>query len=395
MVDNTVPSRDEILRRARDMVPVLRARAPEAARLRRMPDETVEDFHRAGFYRVIQPARYGGFELPFGVHTEYSAELARGCASSAWDAAITACHAWVLGMFPPEAQDDVWGDEPETTVSTSFRSLGATVERDGDGLRINGRFKFSSGVDHCRWIIVMVPAPPESGDGPPQATLVLVPLSECTVEDTWRAGGLAGTGSNDVVIDDHLAPAHRVVDMALLRGEPTPGSVVNPHYLFRLPMFGLFSFNLVGCAIGAAQGAIDQVVERLAGHGSITGVRVSAQVPVQLRISESQAEIDAARVLLLHELAEIDRLSREGEELDLERRVRYRRDNSFAAQLACRAVERIHPLIGAAGLADDDPVQRAWRDVHAVANHIGLVWDVQGRLYGAVALGEPCPDPRL
>ncbi len=273
--------------------------------------------------------------------------------------------------------------------------MGTSIERANGGLRVSGRFKFSSGIDHCRWIILLAPVASAAGDGPPDAVLVLVPLTECVVEDTWRANGLAGTGSNDVVIDDYWAPSHRIVDLALLPGDASPGSAVNPHYLFRLPMMALFSFNLVGCAIGAAQGAVERVVERLSGHGSVTGARVSAQTPVQLRISESQAEIDAARIVTLHHLAEIDRMSRASEPLDLVRRVRYRRDNSFAAQLATRAVDRVYPLVGAGGLDRDDPVQRAWRDVHAIAHHIGLIWDIQGRLYGAVALGEPCPDPRI
>ena len=152
--------RDEILERARDLVPVLRARATDAERLRRMPDETVTDFAAAGFYRALQPARYGGLEMAFGVHTEYSVELARGCASSSWNAVILACHAWVGGMFPPEAQDEMWTDDPATLVSTSFRPAGVTVAPDGGGLRISGRWKFSSGVDHCDWAMLTIPVPP-------------------------------------------------------------------------------------------------------------------------------------------------------------------------------------------------------------------------------------------
>ncbi len=104
MVQDPAAGRADLLNRARELVPVLRDRAPEAERLRRMPDETVADFRAADFYRALQPARYGGRELPFGVHTEFSVELARGCASSSWHAIIIACHAWVAGMFPPDAK---------------------------------------------------------------------------------------------------------------------------------------------------------------------------------------------------------------------------------------------------------------------------------------------------
>ena len=344
---------------------------------------------------MLQPARYGGLELAFGIQTELSVELARGCASSAWDAVITSCHAWVAGMFPPAAQDELWADDPTTMISTSFRPAGVTIEPEGEAMRIAGRWKFSSGVDHCAWVLLTIPVPPETGAGPPRPHLALVALSDCTVEDTWYASGLAATGSNDVVVDDLVVPAHRVLDFMAIRGGPSPGSAVNPGYLYQLPMYGMFSYNLVGCAIGAAAGAIEALIARIRDRDSITGARIAELSSAQLRISESQAEIDAAMALMLRDLDQINRLGWAGEVLSLLDLVRYRRDNAFAAQLAIRAVDRIYPLLGAAGLTGDDPIQRAWRDVHAITQHIALIWDLQGGLWGAVALGQPCPDPRI
>ena len=160
-------------------------------------------------------------------------------------------------------------------------------------------------------------------------------------------------------------------------------------------MYGMFSFNLVGCAIGVARGAIEALIERIRDRDSITGARIAELSSAQLRIAESQAEIDAAAALMLRNLDEINRLGRAGAVQSLDDRVRYRRDNAFAAQLSTRAVDRIYPLLGGAGLASDDPIQRAWRDVHAIGQHIALIWDLQGGLWGAVALGQPCPDPRI
>jgi len=395
MVHDPVVDRVELLNRARKLVPVLRERASEAERLRRMPGETVADFRAEKFYQTLQPARYGGLELPFGVHTEFSVELARGCASSSWNAVIIACHAWVAGMFPPDAQEELWADDPTALISTSFRPDGVTVKRDGDAVRISGRWKFSSGVDICSWIMLTLPVPSLSGDGPPEPYLALVPLAECTIEDTWYASGLAATGSNDVVVEDLVVPAHRLLGFMEIRGGPSPGSAVNPGFLYQLPMYGMFSFNLVGCAIGAARGAIEALIERIRDRDSITGARIAELASVQLRVAESQSEIDAATALMLRNLDEINRLGRSGEMQSLDDRVRYRRDNAFAAQLSTRAVDRIYPLLGGAGLASDDPIQRAWRDVHAIAQHIALIWDLQGGLWGAVALGQPCSDPRI
>ena len=160
-------------------------------------------------------------------------------------------------------------------------------------------------------------------------------------------------------------------------------------------MYGMFSFNLVGCVIGAAQGAMDRLIARIRDRGSITGAKIAELSSAQLRIAESQAEIDAAHAVMLRNLDEINRHGRDGKDQSLDDRVRYRRDNAFAAQLSTRAVDRIFPLLGGAGLASDDPIQRAWRDVHAIAQHIALIWDLQGEQWGAVALGQPCTDPRI
>lgn len=388
------PTREDILGRARDMVPVISRRAKQADELRRMPDETVAEFREAGFYRILQPAKFGGFEMPYGMQTELAMVLGRGCASSAWDASITACHGWLGGMYAPKAQEEIWGDNQDAMISTSFRAAGYQAQSTDGGILVSGRWKFSSGVRHCDWIILALDAPRDDG-GRPESILALAPLSACTVEDTWYASGLTATGSEDVVVENHLVPDYRVLNVMELRGQETPGSAINAHYNYRLPLHGVFSFNIIGSAIGAARLALDSVVDGLSGHVSVTSASVAEQPSVRLRISESRAATDAAHALVMRNLAEISSLGEAGEIPTLEQRLRYRTDNGYAAKLCLQAVDVIYPLLGARGLNTDDPANRAWRDVHAITNHIALTWDVQGVLHGAHMLGFPSPDPRI
>lgn len=202
----------------------------------------------------MQPRGFGGLELPFGIQTDLSIELARACPSSGWVAAILACHAWMLGMLPGEAQADVWGDAPDATVATSFLCRAPRVERAPGGIRLTGRWEFSSGVDYCGWTMLLVRAP-AGDDGPPTACFALVPLSDCRIEDCWHATGLAGTGSNDVLLENVFVPDYRLGDMRDMCDGNGPGRAVNDGYLYRLPQLAVFSFNLVGTAIGAARGA--------------------------------------------------------------------------------------------------------------------------------------------
>src|SRR5215470_12615758 len=109
-----------LIDKARTLVPVLRQRAAQAELIRRLPDASDGEFRHAGFYRVLQPARYGGLEGRYGLHTMLAAEAARGCVSSGWALSITACHSWILGMFPREAQDEFWSNEPTATLASSF-----------------------------------------------------------------------------------------------------------------------------------------------------------------------------------------------------------------------------------------------------------------------------------
>ncbi|MDE0057220.1 MAG: acyl-CoA dehydrogenase family protein [Defluviicoccus sp.] len=383
---------EAILNAARAMTPELRTRASATEANRKLLPETHRAFLEAGFYRVMQPRGFGGLELPFGIQTDLSMELARACPSSAWVAALLACHGWLLGMMSSEVQAEVWGDAPETCVATSFHGNDIAVERASGGWRISGRWPFSSGVDYCGWAMLVAKLPSEDGSRG-EIHYLTVPLSDCRIADTWNATGLAGTGSNDIAVEEAFVPDHRVAPMlALCKGEG-PGRAVNPGYLYRLPQMAVFSFNLVGVAVGAARGAMEQLCAGLRQTSRATGAPLASQQSIQLRVAESMAEIDAAWTLVDRNRREIIAWAEADAVPAVAERVRYRRDNAFAAMACCRAIERVQPILGGRGLAAGDPVNRAWRDANAVARHVALTWDLAGAVQGAVALGLPCPDP--
>lgn len=388
-------SREEILNRAKAMVPVLKERARDAELARRISDETDQEFRDAGFYRIMQPVKYGGLELDFGTQTELAVTLAPGCASSAWVASVTACHGWFLGMFPAAAQEDIWGKTPEASVASSFLPFGPHVERVEGGVRVSGRWGFSSGVDHCTWTVLTVYVPPDTDDGEPEPLFAVVPLDECEIVDTWHTTGLAATGSNDIVIKDAFIPDYRTVNMMDLRGGPSPGSAVNDGYLYRIPQRATFSFNLIGNAIGAARGAVDTVAGDLASRVTATGANLTELSTVQYRIAEAGAEVAAAYALMDRNREEIIRDARADRLPSMADRARYRRDNAYAAKLCVQAVDRIYPITGGRGITETNAVNRAWRDVHAISHHIALTWDVVAGTAGALAVGAPNDDPLL
>ena len=384
-----------LIEKAQAFIPILKERAQQAERDRCMPKGTDADFREAGFYRALQPARYGGLELDYGAQTMFARELGRACASRAWVGGILACHGWMAGMLPDEAQAEIWSDNADVAVSTSFLPIDVKVEHKGDILNISGRWRFSSGVDHCRWAIVLVIVPPENGEGPPDPVFAMIDLNECLIEATWNSAGLAGTGSNDIVVASANIPPHRMMRVMSLRGEETAGSKANDSYLYRLPLFAVFPFNIIGPALGAARGALDDVIEDLTSRQSVTGADLSKAATVHTRIGQATALVDSADALVEKIRTTIVAKGRAGEEFTMDERARYRLNLGHVAQNCCDAVDTLLPLTGGRGLEVTHPMQRAWRDVHAVAQHIGLVWDVQTGLYGNVRLGHGTPDPKL
>src|SRR5438552_10321784 len=171
------PSYDELRARARALVPVLRERAAEAEELRRIPDASLEDLHRSGLFRMVQPARVGGSELPYRALCELPAIVARGCGSTGWVLSNLASHHWMLAMWPPEAQEEVWGRSPDHLIGSALAVTGGRARPVPGGYRPSGRWSFSSGIDPSTWNMIgaLVEDP---GGGAADPRFFLVPASD-------------------------------------------------------------------------------------------------------------------------------------------------------------------------------------------------------------------------
>src|SRR6266404_2341491 len=228
------PRFEDLLARAEALIPVLRERAPRAEQLRRLPDETIADLHAAGLFRMLQPTRVGGSELSFRAICELTAVIGQGCGSTAWVLANLAAHHWLLGMWHPEAQDEIRGESPDSLISSALIFARGRAQRVEGGYRLSGRWPYSSGVDPSGWnIFGAVVSDEETGQSEPR--MFLVPASDYTIIDTWQVIGLAGTGSKDVEVADAFVPAYRTLATERIKGGPNRGSELNPGTLYKLP----------------------------------------------------------------------------------------------------------------------------------------------------------------
>jgi 3-hydroxy-9,10-secoandrosta-1,3,5(10)-triene-9,17-dione monooxygenase len=386
---------DAYLERVRALLPALRERAVYAEQLRRLPDETVKAFQEAGLFRALQPQRYGGYELDPGTFYQAVIEIGTVCGSSAWILGVVGIHSWQLGLFHPQAQDDVWHDDTSLLLSTSLAPTG-TVERLDGGFRLRGRWSFSSGCDFCQWAVLggLVP-PPRQGE-PPEAYTFLVPRRDYTIDDNWYVMGLCGTGSKDIVMEEAFVPAYRTlsyVDMFHLR---YPGTAVNDAPLYRLPFGSVFPYSIATPALGAARGALHTFRDQAQTRVSVRdNARVAEDPFIQLRLAEASAAVDAGQDRVLRNFEEMMRLARAGQEIPLSSRARYRWDAAKIVDWSIQAVDHLLEASGGRVVFLNNPIQRAWRDVHAMRAHVGNNTEKAATVFGRSEFGLPPQDFRF
>ncbi|MGH7091093.1 MAG: hypothetical protein ACREFQ_19520 [Stellaceae bacterium] len=373
--------------RARALVPALIARARDAERLRRLPDETIGELHTSGLFAAYRPARYGGAEVPIRGFIELGAILASACASTSWVYNNLVSHNWMLGYWPAMAQREVWADNPDALIGSGLVMAEGEIRAVNGGWELKGRWPFSSGIDSVEWVMLGARVPQADGSVP-MPHLFLVPRGDIRVIDTWHAMGLAATGSKDVAMDGGFVPAHRAVPFAVGDGGPHPGSAVNPGPLYRIPWYAVFSFVNAGTPIGIAEGAVRDFGQSIRSRiATYSGKALAELATTQMRLAEAAVLVDSAMTVTLKDCDEAMALAERGAIPAIIDRARWRRDGAYAAQLAARAVDTVFAGAGGAAIHEEHPLQRALRDIHAGNGHIGVSWDLNGGIYGRVALG--------
>ena len=388
-------SYEEALKRARDLVPALRERAARSESERIMPPETLADLHRSGLLRILQPKRWGGMEFEFAAYVDIPCELARGCASTGWNAANLLIHHWMLALYDERAQEEVWGQNPEALIASGIafpQGQGRVAE---GGFVIGGRWNFSSGVNVADWNMLAVTV--RDGDKVVDHRMCLLHKSEYQVVDDWQVLGMRSTGSMTVVAKDVFVPAHRALCMYEARGgDRFPGARGNPNPIYRVPLSTLGSHGIGGVAVGNAQAALELSIEVVKSRSTnYTGLRMRDFQAVQLRIGAAGARIDAARQILRTDCLEGQEIANCNVIADPERKLRFKRNLAYAVSLCTEAVDLLHAMAGANGIYDGYPIQRIFRDAHALAGHFSFSTDAQFSTWGLAALGGEIANPTL
>ncbi|SEG66104.1 3-hydroxy-9,10-secoandrosta-1,3,5(10)-triene-9,17-dione monooxygenase [Thermomonospora echinospora] len=380
-----------IVEAVRAAAPVLAEEDAEGARRRRLTEAAWQRLRDTGVLRALQPARWGGGEMPLAEFLNATVEAGRAAPAAGWVTAVVGVHPWQVALFPEETQREIWGEDPARTLASSYTPTGR-VERVDGGYRVSGRWSFSSGCLHTDGVILggIVGKREWNGTQVADFTSVILDRDQYAIEDTWHTAGLAGTGSNDIVVDEVFVPAHRGqshVDYTYHLGAHLPGRDVNPGPLYRLPWAVVFNAIITAGALGAAQGFVDAWTAETRTRRSNYGGMLRDDVLIQDHLAENQYVVNAGLLKLRNVADELTAVAEAGEWPDREQRARLRYDLARSAQDAGAAVTRLMRASSGRTAYTDHPLHRRYQDVTAAIGHAFLLADPLGQAFAALRLG--------
>ncbi len=384
---------DDAVERAAAIAARLPERWAETEALRRVPDSTMDELRASGLLRLNQPARFGGPELGVEAILDVGATLAEGDVSVGWAYVILASHEWIIGLFPDQAQHDIWDDDATVLMSSSFAPSRAGVARvDGGWQLTDGTWPFSSASDHAEWAMVGFRTPAGDDGTPPAMRWGLVPRTDYAVGTDWRTVGAQGTGSNSLSIEHTVIPDHRILDPMLALMGMTPGAEVNTSPLFRRS-FTCLAIYLAAPILGGARAAVKHFTEYMQSKRLIyTGERIGTEGPMLVHIGEVSAMVSAAETVLRTTARQLDDPG-DGP-ADPASALAVGRDSTFAVKLCTDVVDETMRRSGGSALFEGHPANKWWRDVRGLAAHQGFNTDTAYGNWGRMVMGlPPAPGP--
>ncbi|WP_437050801.1 acyl-CoA dehydrogenase family protein [Streptomyces sp. enrichment culture] len=368
---------DEIVARAEALAATLVERQAETERRGYYAEDTHQAFSRAGFYRILVPRRYGGYEFGPETFVKVSMALARGCPSTGWMYLFGAAHALVVGtLFDEAAQAELFAGGDFICPATVAPAGSARPDGEG-GWVVDGTWGYCSGAPYATHFIGHTLVP-QGADRPPAPMLFIAPRDRFERLDDWGAQlGLKGSGSHSIRIDGGRVPGHFTLPGHLSQmpvTERTPGrSLHGPEYGGGPLSFMLLELGVL--AVGMAKGALDAYEELMRSRTTtfFPIVPRTEDPDFQFRYGEATGMIAAAEAAVLHATQQWQDLCRkEAAAFTREEELRLATIGREAVRLAWRAVEgQLFPTAGSSSVRAGERVERVWRDLSTLHSHAG------------------------
>jgi alkylation response protein AidB-like acyl-CoA dehydrogenase len=284
----------------------------------------------------------------------------------------------ILGLLPRPTFDAVYADGPDVVLAGTFNPTGVATPVEG-GYRVGGRWSFASGCQHAHWFMGHCVLDGDVGDGPP-VRMMLLPIDGVEIEDNWTVSGLCGTGSHDVVVDEAVVPADRSFALG--------GETCIDGPLHRVPELSLSTLGFGAVAVGIARSALADVLALATGKvPAFSDATLAANPLFRHQLGEADAQLRAARSALHADAATLWATAEAGVPPTVELRARTRATAVWATRAAAAVVDAAYAAGGGTSIRGSSPLQRRWRDIHALTQHFALKADTL-TLAGAVLAGQ-------
>jgi alkylation response protein AidB-like acyl-CoA dehydrogenase len=372
------------------LAPMISARAEEVEAARRLPRDIAEAMIAAKLFKLCVPKAYGGLEAEPAVLLAAIRAMAQADASAGWCLMIGATSGMSAAYLEPDAARLIHGD-PSTVTGGIFAPRGKAV-REGDVYRVNGRWQWASGNSHCRWmkggcLVFEEGMPKLSANGAPEMRMVYMPTDALQFVDNWHVSGLSGSGSCDMVATDVTVPVSHSVSLTSDRPR-VEGA------LYRFPAFGLLALGCAAVALGVARGALEDIVALASLKKPTLSQRSLAERPAtQAEVARTEAMLRSAGAFVDQAVAQAWTQAKRGQDLDVSARAALRLAATHATETAAKVVTSCYSLGGGTSVYRDSPLQRRFRDVHVVTQHM-MVAPPTYELVGRALLGLPT-DPTM
>jgi alkylation response protein AidB-like acyl-CoA dehydrogenase len=375
------------------LLPAIAANAAQAEKERKVPDENIALLKGIGMHRAFQPKPYGGMEISLPQFADCVVALAGACASTAWAFSLLCTHSHQLAMFSKQLQDEVWGDNPDATASSSIAPFGKVVETEG-GVIFNGEMGWSSGSDHAEWAIVGCRR--LDAEGNQNYCFAVLPRSDYEIRDDWFAAGMKGSGTKTLIIKDAFVPNHRIQQAKdMMEGRSAGFGLYPDSKIFYSPYRPYFASGFSAIGLGVAERMLEAYREKTRNRvRAYTGVNVGTATPALMRLAESTHQVAAARAFLEKTWQEHAEHSERHQYPSRETLAFWRTNQAYAVKMCIQAVDRLFEAAGGTSWFESSEMQRLFRDSHMTGAHAYTDYDVCAQILGRELMGLE-PDPSM
>jgi alkylation response protein AidB-like acyl-CoA dehydrogenase len=368
----------------------LRASGGKSEELGTLAPEAVQALREAGMFRLKLPAVAGGAEADPVTEMLVLEGLAYNDFASGWCTMVGATGIASLGAFLPQAGfERVFRNGHIPTAAITFFPAGRAV-REGDGYRVNGRWRFNSGIRHAEWVVAgtVVEGSEAENNGHPIVMFSTLPQPDATLYDNWSGVvGLRGTGSGDFSVDNYYLPKEMTFVWDLLQPKPLRGGA---SYLF--PPFSFVAKEHGSVAIGAARRALDELIKlATTTRGQFRASRLDERQVVHRFIGEADLKLRSARALLHQRYEELYEAAGAGRIPDAAAIADVRAAALYATDIAIDVATKVFHFAGNTGLHHPHVIGRLLRDLNAAGLH-QVMSDTAYENHGKFRLGL-APDP--